>query len=52
MPEQCKGCKFWLKCEGEDYEWDYGFCRRYPPSPDDKFPVTDNDNWCGEFKPS
>jgi hypothetical protein len=45
----CGNCRYWL-----DQENGCGFCRRYPPKPDDKgincyFPDTCEDEWCGEW---
>lgn len=58
--ETCKACKFY---QGEAREY-AGFCRRYPPkqfiepeateenSAIFSFPIVDEKDWCGEFKPS
>ena len=50
---QCGNCKFWdedlerIKRKGD------GICHRYPPAMegnDNRYPVTDMFEWCGEFK--
>lgn len=54
----CATCRFWsyLEEEGEG-GWLIGWCRRYPPTRfaegDDSctYPVTQDPDWCGEYKP-
>jgi hypothetical protein len=54
----CKDCCFWEKYDLEEQPHetpDFGECRRYPPTAtsDDQqlWPVTHEDDWCGEFDP-
>lgn len=47
----CRDCVFFVPMEGKKY----GVCHRYPPSiRSGKWinqPLTNGDNWCGEFQP-
>ena len=48
--ERCGLCRFW-KLMFDDNE--QGQCRRFPPANDAnvmRYPVTYNDEWCGEFQ--
>ncbi len=60
MTEKCENCKYWF--DSKDYMEGCGICRKLPPvmitqntTTDSDyfstFPSTENDNWCGEFKP-
>lgn len=55
--ERCETCRFW--------GGNFGYCHRYPPvrsadphpaAHDDKpgwcWPITDHDDWCGEYQPA
>jgi len=54
----CFYCRFWKARESDGLGW----CRRHAPRPvavkaetdsflrDASFPITDGDQWCGEFK--
>jgi len=45
---ECLTCEFWVRRFESDSSGD---CHRYPPSPDtDYFPVTLQDEWCGEHQ--
>ena len=56
--QECENCKYWLASEEIKFNEKSltGECRRYPPVLYFKrsdifiFPITDNDNWCGEYK--
>ncbi len=51
----CEECRFWDSKTGVLSEGD-GYCRRKAPTPDKHdaswpiWPITDQDDWCGEGK--
>lgn len=60
MTPTCSACRFWKQNEGKEH----GECRRYPPQSTERvgteagevssttysdWPLTDADEWCGEF---
>ena len=50
---KCKDCKWWDKDLSRTDKDDEGICRRYPPvmeGDDNRYPVVDDYEWCGEFK--
>lgn len=55
---KCKNCRFWvvhqIAIDDTLIHGELGECRRFPPLGDrfdeDRFTVTHEDDWCGEFK--
>lgn len=54
MNKKCEKCRF-IEVLANRKDW--GYCHRYPPTPDgkniftrDNFPVLSIDDWCGEFQ--
>jgi hypothetical protein len=55
---QCKDCKWWIPYKLIDDEREFGYCKRFPPTPnfDTKggkgySPLTFALDYCGEFAP-
>ncbi len=56
--ENCSNCNFYMITEYDFSEYNYiptyGQCRRFPPTRIDRsnsrFPIVEDDYWCGEFK--
>jgi len=42
MERACKDCDYWTG--------GVGYCRRYPPTPMNNWPITEDNQWCGEFR--
>lgn len=56
---RCDGCRFWTAITCPEYHGQ-GWCNRFPPvplcinpgcPPVSEYPITDPDDWCGEFSP-
>ncbi len=43
--ENCNNCKFWFS-----QNIDQGKCKRYPSNSYNEQPVTEKNDWCGEWK--
>jgi len=46
-PWSCSTCKYLQKSPDVSSE-DLGFCRRYPPRGQERYPAVTADDWCGE----
>ena len=50
IKDTCFNCKYWKKINPENVIYGSGRCRRYPPERDKGFPITEIDDWCGEYE--
>jgi hypothetical protein len=54
--DRCKRCIFWVTdidnplIIEDDSEFDEGECHGAPPGESGRFPLTDEDDWCGMWK--
>lgn len=44
----CPSCRY-LERSGADFLDGAGFCHRYPPGPDGRYPAVTATDWCGEY---